>query len=647
MQAYRPSFAQRHPLVLPVAALATGMLAYGALPLAVWALAATIGCLGILATSRKEGILPALRLLTLVLAFAGVGGVAEHSVRLHPVPTLGGLLQTPHQETLLGTAGLGEKIPGGKYALRFHVEAVVRGRLWQPVEAVVNLRLPAGHYPEPGTRLAVTGFYVPNHPDEGDPLWQGYPESLARQDVAGSLFATTPRSHWHLLKPPPAWDIRVYAQRAALRLNALLDIGLGATPEAAVAKALLLGTRETLTDDLKRSYASAGAIHLLVVSGGHLAILWGLLFWLLKRLPPRWQGNGRWIGRVCLILCLWAFAFLTGLGPSIVRAALMLTLVQVGIALGRPGSGLNALAAACLLMLLWDPLTVYAVGFQLSVACVAGILVLTRPIEAWWQPQHRVSRTLWKAFAVTLAAQAGALPVSLLHFGQMPVWFWLANPPAVLLSEVLVWAMLPLLVLLALSSAFSWLVWVWKPLAWGVAGLLHLLNAWMSIISGLPLAVQEGWFFPVGQVLVLVGGLIWLATVPRGIGLRHGRYAAVLAAVWCFLVCKDLTEIDGQRRIALCREEAGFGIVRQQGLRMQGPQRASVRQLANRWRVPQVETDSQPIQASAIRVGSTLLVPSKGSMSSSLRRRARLAGWQVVDLSRQSFYVLPNTVLLQ
>lgn len=646
MRAYRPSFSQKHPLVLPVAALAAGMLSHTWLSLTAWAGIAALGLLGIFGVWKGRNAL-IIRLTALCLAFAGLGGVAEQAVRLHPAPTLDSLIHTPEQATFLGKAGLGEKLPGGKYALRFQVEAVARDTQWQTVEASINLRVPAEHFPAPGTRLVVTGFYVPNHPEEGDPLWQGYRESLARQDLAGSLFATSTKSHWRQVEAPSGWDLRVYAQRAALRLNALLDASLGTTAEAAVAKALLLGTRETLTDDLKRSYASAGAIHLLVVSGGHLAILWGLLFWLLKRLPPQWQGTGRWIGRLCLILCLWAFAFLTGLGPSIVRAALMLTLVQVGIAIGRPSSGLNALAAACLLMLLWDPLTVYAVGFQLSVACVAGILVLTEPIEAWWQPRSRPARIAWKAFAVTMAAQAGALPVSLLYFGQMPLWFWLANPPAVLLSELLVWAMLPLLVLVAVSSVFSWLVWLWKPLAMAVTGLLYVLNTWMGFVSKLPFAVQEGWYLPVGQVLVLVGMLVWLATVPRGIGLRHGRYAVVLAGLWGFFGCLDLAGINSRRRVAICHHTQGFGVVRQVGLRIQGPPQDNVRQLAYRWRVPKLEADPYSIEATALRVGTTVLVASRASMSRHLRQQVRRSGWQVVDLSRQSFYVLPNPAPLQ
>lgn len=646
MLAYRPSFSEKHPLVLPVAALATGMLAYEALSIAVWVAVGFLGCVG-LVIGRKGWIGQSIRLLAVGLAFGGVGGVAEHAARLHPVPTLDSNGNAPHEATLLGRAGMGEKLPGGKYALPLHVEALVQGRGWQPVEAVVNLRVPVARYPEPGTRLVVTGFYVPNRVEEGDPLWQGYRESLARQDVSGALFATTARGNWRVIGLPSRWDLRVYAQRAALRLNALLDTSLGATPEAAVAKALLLGTRETLTDNLKHSYAAAGAIHLLVVSGGHLAILWGLLFWLLKRLPPRWQGTGRWIGRVCLILCLWAFAFLTGLGPSIVRAALMLTLVQVGIALGRPGSGLNALAAACLLMLLWDPLAVYAVGFQLSVGCVVGILLLTGRIEGCWKPRHPLVGIAWKAFAVTLAAQAGALPVSLLYFGQIPVWFWLANPPAVLLSEVLVWAMLPLLILVALSSAVAWLIWVWKPLALVVSGLLHLLNFWMAFLSDLPYAVQAGWFLPVGQVLVLTAVVVWLATVPSGVGLRHGRSLVVLAAFWSFFACVDLTRTNAQKRTAVCYDTGGFYVVRQVGLHVQGPLLDVVRQLAYRWRVPELEPDTTVFPAQAVRLGNVMLVPSKKTWSPYLRRRARKAGWQVVDLSRQSFYVLPNPAPLQ
>lgn len=194
----------------------------------------------------------------------------------------------------------------------------------------------------------------------------------------------------------------------------------------AVVSALTVGDKSDLTPELKATYSASGASHVLALSGLHIGILAGILTLLLY--PLRLFPLGRSLTGVLTVLLLWAFAFLSGLSASVVRAVTMFSL-YVGASFFLEGrfSGFLSLSLAAFLMLLYRPFYLFDVSFQLSFLAVWGILLFYPVFSGWLPAGCRRIRWLWNTLSVSMAAQLGTLPFVLFYFGAFPTYFLLAN----------------------------------------------------------------------------------------------------------------------------------------------------------------------------------------------------------------------------
>lgn len=195
--------------------------------------------------------------------------------------------------------------------------------------------------------------------------------------------------------------------------------------ELAIFQALILGQRRDINDVLYQKYAAAGAIHILAISGLHIGILLLFLNFLLK--PLEKFKSGKYIKPVTLILLLWAFAFITGLSASVVRAVCMFSFIAVGMQLKRKTSTLNSLFLSLFFLLLINPHYLFQAGFQLSYLAVFGIITLQPVIYKLFSTPVKVLDYFWKLTSVSIAAQLAVLPLSLFYFHQFPGLFLLTN----------------------------------------------------------------------------------------------------------------------------------------------------------------------------------------------------------------------------
>ena len=193
-----------------------------------------------------------------------------------------------------------------------------------------------------------------------------------------------------------------------------------ASNELAVGAALILGKRDELQQDLRNAYADTGAIHVLAVSGLHVGFVAFGLGWLLG-LGLLGRRSWRWVRLVLILLGIWAFALVTGLSPSVQRAATMFSFIQLGLVLDRRASIYNTLAASAFVLLLVDPFLLFDVGFQLSYLAVTGIIFFQPKIYRAWHPPNRLLDYCWKLTAVAIAAQLTTFPISIYYFHQFPV----------------------------------------------------------------------------------------------------------------------------------------------------------------------------------------------------------------------------------
>lgn len=216
--------------------------------------------------------------------------------------------------------------------------------------------------------------------------------------------------------------------------------------EHAVLASLTVNERSGMTRDLRRRFSTVGVAHLLAVSGFHVALVSGALALLLSLLPP--TTLCRLLRCGLMILVAWAYAAVSGLSAPSVRAATMLTVYLVGVALRRTPEPYNTLAAAALLMLLVDPLSLFDVGFQLSFAAVFFILLLAPRIAGCLDVRRRWIAVPWRLVAVSLAAQIGTLPLCCHYFGRTSLVFLFTNlflsvVATLLIPAALVWVALP------------------------------------------------------------------------------------------------------------------------------------------------------------------------------------------------------------
>ena len=177
------------------------------------------------------------------------------------------------------------------------------------------------------------------------------------------------------------------------------------------------GNYNDIPEEVMTSFSATGIIHILSVSGSHVALLFGFLY-----LLGRWLSLPRRLVILPAILLVLFYAVLSGLVPPVIRAAVMGILSVVGIFLDRERETLNLLGAAVFGMLLWDPYYVYDVSFQLSVGASAGILLFYRPILRWMSPFQKLPK--WVKEGIALSS---AIPIMLYDFHRFPVYFIFAN----------------------------------------------------------------------------------------------------------------------------------------------------------------------------------------------------------------------------
>lgn len=144
---------------------------------------------------------------------------------------------------------------------------------------------------------------------------------------------------------------------------------------AGVLKAALLGNRLYLSHSTAERFRQGGTFHILVISGLHISFIGGLVFLIMRRLTGRraWQFT-------LSALFLWAYTLAVGAESSVVRAALMFTVIALGPVLHRRATSLNALGCAALLLLVWRPADLFDPSFQLTFLSVLAIVTIAWPL---------------------------------------------------------------------------------------------------------------------------------------------------------------------------------------------------------------------------------------------------------------------------
>lgn len=268
--------------------------------------------------------------------------------------------------------------------------------------------------------------------------------------------------------------------------------------------ALLLGNRDGLSADTVDLFRQTGASHLLALSGLHLSILFGVVYYCLLRVlisPLRYV-----LGIVGLLL-LWGYVFVTGFPVSLCRASLMMSLLMISQMRMVGNDTFHTLAFSAILLLLFAPSMLYDVGFQLSFMSVAGLAYFYRPLVEIGLPRHYILRWLWQFWLVSLSAQLGVLPLLLYYFHSISVSGILLSPIYILIVTAIIYNALAFLLLFSCGYGIF--------LRYLIELFVSLQHSLMSFASHLPFGRFDGIRIRVEQVILLYAALVILLPVIR------------------------------------------------------------------------------------------------------------------------------------
>lgn len=316
------------------------------------------------------------------------------------------------------------------------------------------------------------------------------------------LFMDPPDRYAAARQTPNVMQERLYHRlfRAGLHGDELATVG-----------ALTLGYKQGLDKELKRHFQASGAAHVLAVSGLHTGILYGLVWWLLTlggRFKPRYENRaGRWTVSLIIIAVMWAYAWLTGMTPSVVRAVIMVTMVEISRMAYRDPISLNSIAAAAVLILIFRPTDLWSVSFQLSFAATTAIVLMADSMGTIIHYSHlrsrfwgRIINRIIGMMLVSLAAQLGTLPITIYYFHQVSTYFLLTNLIVLPLATLLV----PFgMVTVALGG--SWLGIVFGYVTQTLAWLMNHSVEWIESLPGCTVpAHTNGYWVAVYYILLIL-----------------------------------------------------------------------------------------------------------------------------------------------
>ena len=267
--------------------------------------------------------------------------------------------------------------------------------------------------------------------NEGNPCEFNEAGWLKRRGITGHIFVgrdwrkLSLRSAKKLLKELPLLDqVRIRSLALREQLVAKYDAFPLRAEDREVLAALTLGDKYKLSHEVRETYSHVGVSHVLALSGLHLGIL---MFFLLLMLKPLCRYHyGRIISMVLALTLIWSFVFLTGMGLSLLRAAVMYSLFCLLMLQRQGGNGLNNLAVAAFLLLCVQPDAFFDIGFQLSFLSVFSILIFS-PYYNEFRPRNRIVGFLTDFVFVAVAAQLATAPLVAYYFNSFPVYFLLGN----------------------------------------------------------------------------------------------------------------------------------------------------------------------------------------------------------------------------
>lgn len=327
------------------------------------------------------------------------------------------------------------------------------------------------------------------------------------------------------------------------KFSSTLKVLLG-KEAGSLASALLLGNRELLSDNTLRDFKRAGVYHMLALSGMHVAILIGILDWLLKKIfVPRGA-------RICVLALLSLFyVALTGFALSACRSMLMLWIMYLSLALGKKRDALTALFFAVSVLVLINPSSILDVGLQLSFMSTFGVIVASiigDKIKCFKKDingngiKQIVLRGLKKLAIVCIASLCvfiTTLPLMMIYFGEVSLATFISNIFMGIVCEVfMIFSLLTLL-----FSKIVYLRFPFAELSVRCSDFIRNVVSFVSDMDGVMLSLS----YP--NIKILVWGLFALFVLAISVRLVRKWMVFLPGVIFAILLCLNITIYHAKR----------------------------------------------------------------------------------------------------
>ena len=335
--------------------------------------------------------------------------------------------------------------------------------------------------------------------NKGNPEEFDYRKYLAYNMIFSSDYLAG--DDWRLIDDE-ATGLRSRLSRLRMKLVGLLrDFGLS-DDEVSVMSAMTMGYSDMLSDEIRHAYSSAGAMHILAVSGLHVGIIYGIIVFLLSFMR---NEKLNWLKVLVTISLIWLYALFTGLSPSVTRASLMFSIISLGKLQKNSSGSLNAVFASMFILLLINPYNLVNIGFQLSYSAVIGIIVLQPKLYAIFEVKNKVLDWIWSLTTVSVAAQLATAPLCFYYFHQFSNYFLLTNYVMIPISTIAIWTCF-------VFFAVSWIPYVSTAVAYCLSWIAKAMNFACLSIENLPFSTTQDIYLDAPQMLLLYAAIIMFAT---------------------------------------------------------------------------------------------------------------------------------------
>ncbi len=419
-------------------------------------------------------------------------------------------------------------------------EAVFINHQWQTVEGNVLIYLKNGdsipciNY---GSQLLVTASMAPIE-FANNPGGFNYREYCSFKHIYYQGFLSV--KDFKLLKTTKSILLFRIIYHARANILSILRKYIPNPIQRSVAEALLIGYRNDLDKELVHAYSNTGVIHIIVIAGLHLGMIYTLLLLLFNPFK-----NRKWcktVKPIFIFLVLWGFCLLTGANTPILRSTIMFSFILIGELIGKKANTFNSLALSAFCILLIDPFSLFDAGFQFSYAAVLSIVLFSEYIHRWIYLQNKILHFIWNICAVTISAQILTLPLVIYYFHRIPTLFVVTNILAVPLAGLILYSEI-FLVLISFLPLFAGILGkVIEQLIWG-------MNGFISNINSLPFSGWKSLQLSVIEVIFLYGFLFGISLWMIQKSYRPFLVALISLLFFVFIRCIDFIKKERKQQI--------------------------------------------------------------------------------------------------